>query len=164
MAWRDSDDNFSLKNKYFLQSVQTKKNCAAGLGDFIIALTMSVKKEDTFTLIDDLDLLIATCSVKIFLSRTCESRQSGLLVFLSVCLPTCVDVSLHLLTAWHFISSSALNFVHGMPTGGFDHRSAVSQCCLFSSSSLIAVVSLLDRKWRESGWWKNKLHKTQMWI
>ncbi len=36
--------NFSLKHRYFLQSVQTKTNCCAGLGVSITALTMSVDK------------------------------------------------------------------------------------------------------------------------
>lgn len=36
--------NFSLKSRYFLQFVQTKTNCSAGLGVSITALTTSVEK------------------------------------------------------------------------------------------------------------------------
>lgn len=61
---------------------------------------------------------------------------------------SCVTASFPwlLLSAQHFRSSSALNLAHNhwlymehnMPTSGLDHRSAGSQSCLCSFSSLIA--------------------------
>lgn len=130
--------NFSLKSKYLLRPVQTKTKCSAGLGDWMSALT----KVQT-----DRWRHRSSCVNN---HRKCVDFLGDLKAAWFLCL---LAQLCHCIFSLTFAISSTLPLflslepctqpltVYGTQhawTGGLDHRSAGSQSCLCSFSSLIA--------------------------
>lgn len=145
--------NFSLKSRYFLQFVQTKTNCSAGL-----PITDNCFDNECWETMKASHWLMMPCicseSYMAFRRSPEGDLKVGVLPYLYVYphVYRCVTASFPwlLLSAQHFRSSSALNFAHDMPWQG--HRAVCFPTLLWQLLLWRTVKAATKR----GSWWLKK--------